>query len=72
LEKSSDSSGFIALLTTSPNISLTLTTKSPSNPQDELKEIVDRDDLAQDIHGNTASLRVFLEWIARLFIGKWP
>jgi hypothetical protein len=32
-----------------PNISSTLTTKSPSNPQDELKSNADDDDLAQDL-----------------------
>jgi len=58
-------SGLISLLIKEPNLtfpfvnSFILTAKSPSNPQDELKLIADDDDLARDLHDDTASWKLF-------------
>jgi len=58
-------SGLISLLIKEPNLtfpfvnSFILTAKSPSNPQDELKLIAVEEYLAQDLHGDTASLELF-------------
>ena len=67
LEKSP---GLISLLAGKPNPStfpfnsITVTAKSPLNPQEEVKLTLDGDDLAQGLqYGDTAGLKPLLDWI---------